>query len=191
MKVLLSVIMMILFLIMQPAKAGLDYVIRFENQKSSPKDTNVLPFKPVESMNYNFSRINDACIKNPGPLNFTLDKEPFTMTIQDINSGACVGKQKKIIWVVSTKNFSAASLDPDACLVQWSVTLYWPIPNWNTAVTSTCGSNNDFIIKAMCPSKNCYNYCSDLNDCHMENIEYVSGSVNGNIIITFEEKPRI
>ncbi|WP_374050822.1 hypothetical protein [Xenorhabdus taiwanensis] len=187
MKLLFSIVLTILSLIIQPVLAWQDYNISFVNQLS-PESINA-PFEPVSNDIYYFSRINDSCIAKPGELNFKLDKDSHKdISVQDINSGAtCVGRQKKIIWAVSTKDYPA-SLDSNACLLQWSVTLYWSIPvapQWYTAVTSTC---NDFIIKATCQNQDCYNYCSDLNDCSMGNTQHVGGFKPEEIKIFFEEK---
>ncbi|PHM24695.1 hypothetical protein [Xenorhabdus ehlersii] len=187
MKLLFSTVLTILSLIIQPALAWQDYNISFMSQKSS-KSLNV-PLKPIADNVYYFSRINDSCIAKPGPLNFKLGQSSkLDIPVQDINSSTtCVGRQKKIIWAVSTKN-DPASLDLNACLLQWSVTLYWTIPvapQWHTAVTSTC---KDFIINATCPDQNCYNYCPDLNNCSMGNTQHVGGFETDRINIVFEEK---
>ncbi|MBC8954381.1 hypothetical protein [Xenorhabdus sp. PB62.4] len=189
MKVLFGTVLMVLSLIIQPALAWQDYKIKFVNHDLS-KSLNV-PVKPNSGNVYHLSRINDSCIAIPGPLNFKLDRSSeYNLAVQDINSSTtCAGRQKKIIWAVSTKT-DPASLDPNACLLQWSVTLYWTIPivpRWYTAVTSTC---NNFIIKATCSGQDCYNYCPDLNNCYMEHTQRVGGSEPDKIDIVFEEKKK-
>ncbi|WFQ78193.1 hypothetical protein PXH59_10385 [Xenorhabdus sp. SF857] len=125
MKVLFNIILIALSLIIQPALAWQDYDIRFVNEWLS-KSLNV-PFKPGSVDVYYLSKINDSCIAAiPNPLNFKFDESTpeHRVRVQDINSGTtCVGRQKKIIWAVSTKKYPA-SLDFGACFVQWSVTYY-------------------------------------------------------------------
>ncbi|PHM72416.1 hypothetical protein [Xenorhabdus kozodoii] len=155
MKVLFNIILIALSLIIQPVLAAKDYTITFEKQ--------IEPFELL--IPFYLLKVNNQCMPKFGPYNFTLDSlsSKFSIDAQDVNSGACVGRQKKIVWLVSRTLLPPTGLDPQSCLVQFSVTFYW-IAGWQAAVTSTC---DDLVKQATCEGENCYNYCADLDDCYM------------------------
>ncbi|MBD2816574.1 hypothetical protein ID850_17920 [Xenorhabdus sp. Flor] len=180
MKTLFSIILTALFLIAQPALAWQKYDITFSNPARSSGE--VYQFNSNPGL-IHLSRINDACMSSAGPLNFSVSNK-YNMTVEDINSGLgiCFGIQKKIIWVVSHR-YNPASTDPKPCLMQFSVTFYWG-NHWHAAVTSTC---ENLIKYATCAGKDCLNYCSDLNDCHMTKTGSVGVSVPDKIKIFFAQ----
>ncbi|CDL83909.1 hypothetical protein [Xenorhabdus szentirmaii] len=167
MKALFGVILTALFLIAQPALAWQKYDIAFSNAANSGPTY--------------LSKINDKCMDSAGPLNFSVNNK-YKMTVEDMNSGVgiCLGIQKKIIWAVSHTH-NPASLDPKACLVQFSVTYYW-FDHWHAAITSTC---ENLISYATCRLENCLNYCPDLNNCHMTKTGSVGVNVPDSINIVF------